>query len=380
MTWKIPLFKMYTDENDVKAVTKVIRRGSYWAIGPEVEDFEKRIAKFLGVKYALAFNSGTSAIHAMLLAVGIENKEVIVPSFTFIATVNPVLLAGGIPIFTETETETYGLDIKDIEHRINPETKAIMAFHYGGFPSRDIKKLRILANKKKILLLEDACQSLGASINGKKVGTFGDVACFSLCQSKIISTGEGGLLVTDNERIYNKAKLLRSHGRVELATDYFSTTKESHYIRAGYNFRMPSMNAALGISQLKKINFLANRRRKLAYQLSQALKPIKQIKTMQEAKGHFSVYQMFTIELPSQEIRDKLQKHLEKKGIMSKVYFNPIHLMKIYQERDNERGDLPATEALAQKVLTIPLYPSMNDFELNYLIKSIKEFDMNIYS
>ena len=186
MEWKISLFNIYHEDDDIKAVSDIIKRGMYWATGSEIEEFEKKIAKYVGTKYAVALNSGTSALHILLLAHGIKDKEVIVPSFTFIATANSVILAGGIPVFAEVEDETFALDTEDVKKRITEKTKAIMPMHYGGFPARDIEKLRKLADENNLLLIEDAAQSLGANINGKKAGTFGDSAIFSFCQNKII--------------------------------------------------------------------------------------------------------------------------------------------------------------------------------------------------
>ncbi|MDD5087138.1 MAG: aminotransferase class I/II-fold pyridoxal phosphate-dependent enzyme, partial [Candidatus Nanoarchaeia archaeon] len=234
MEWKIPLFKMYHDEEDVNAVSKVIRRGTYWATGPEITEFEKKIADFLNVKYALTFNSGTSALHVLLMAHDIKGKEVIVPSFTFVATANTVILAGGKPVFAESESDTFGLDAEDVEKRITEKTKAIIQLHYGGFPSRDIEKLKEIAEKHNLLLIEDAAESIGSSINGKMVGTFGNSAMISFCQNKVLAIGEGGIIVTNSEDVYEKAKLLRSHGRVELAQDYFSSTKDNDYIQPGF--------------------------------------------------------------------------------------------------------------------------------------------------
>ena len=249
MNYKIPLFKTYSDEDDVNAVTKIIKRGTFWADGPEISEFESKVADYIGVKYALAFNSGTSALHVMFLAYNIKNSEVIVPAFTFVATANAVVLAGGKPVFAETETDTFGLDVEDVRKRITSKTKAIVTIHYGGFPARDTEKLRALADEYNILFLEDAAQSFGASINNKMIGSFGDSSIFSFCQNKILPTGEGGMILTNSVDIYEKAKLLRSHGRIENEEDYFSTTKDNDYIEAGYNFRLPTMLAALGISQ-----------------------------------------------------------------------------------------------------------------------------------
>ncbi|MFX0139321.1 MAG: aminotransferase class I/II-fold pyridoxal phosphate-dependent enzyme [Candidatus Hodarchaeota archaeon] len=373
--WKIPLFKTYSDQDDIDAVTKVLQRGTYWACGPEIEEFEKTIANYVGTKYALSFNSGTSALHTLLLAYNFSSEdEVIVPSFTFIATANAVLLTGAKPIFAESEEETFGLNAEDVEKKINPKTKAIISLHYGGFPSRDIEKLREIADKHNLILIDDAAESLGAHINNKKIGTFGHSTIFSFCQNKILATGEGGMLVTNDQIVYEKAKLICSHGRVEKSQDYFSHTGDNDYIQAGYNYRMPTIIAALGLSQFKKIQKIIDLRRKHASYLSNQLSRITQINVPKELLDHFSVYQMYTIKLPDKETRDRLQKYLEKEKIMSKVYFYPVHLKTIYLKYGYHKGNLPKIEDLSDRVLNIPLYPSMVQSELDCLVKSIFDF------
>lgn len=376
--WKIPLFKIYSDQDDIDAVSKIIERGLYWAEGPEIAEFEKKIAEFVGTKYALTFNSGTSALHTILLAYGIEGKEVIVPSFTFIATVNSVVLSKALPIFAETETETLGLDSEDVKKKITEKTKAIIALHYGGIPSRDIEKLRKIANENNLLLIEDAAEAMGASINGKKVGTFGDASMFSFCQNKILPTGEGGAIVTNSKDIYEKAKLIRSHGRVEELEDYFSNIGDNDYINVGYNYRMPTVLAALGLSQLKKIQKLIDARRDKARYLNQHLSQIEGIKVHDEITGHFSVYQLYVIQLEDEKTRDSLQQFLKDKSIMSKVYFNPVHLKTIYKQKYNSKKEyLPQTETLSKKILNLPIYPHMSKDEMDYIIESVQEFFKN---
>lgn len=373
--WKIPLFKTYSDEADVEAIAKVVRRGTSWALGPEIEKFELSIAQLINTKFALSFNSGTSALHALLLAYNIQGKEVIVPSFTFIATVNAVVLAGGIPIFAESEADTFGLDAEDVKRRITKNTKAIIPLHYGGFPSRDTEKLSRIAEANDIFIIDDAAESLGSKINGKLIGSFGHSAMFSFCQNKVLATGEGGMIVTNSAEIYEKAKLIRSHGRVEEAQDYFSHTGDNDYIQAGYNYRMPTIIAALGLAQLEKMPKIIELRRNHAHYLHQQLSEIKEIQTPVELPGHYSVYQMYTIKLEHKKIRDQLQAHLAKNDIMSKVYFNPVHLKTIYQKNYGcKEGDLPQTETLSNRVLNLPLYPSMSTEELYYLTQKIKEF------
>ncbi len=369
---KLPLFKTYSDQSDVEAVCQVIRRGTSWANGPEIAELEQKTAEYIGTKYALAFNSGTSALHALLLAHGVKGKEVIVPSFTFIATANAVVLAGGIPIFAETEDPTFGLDLEDVRKKITSRTKAIITIHYAGFPAKYTLELKKIATEKNILFLEDAAESFGAHILGKKVGSFGDSAILSFCQNKIISTGEGGMIVTSDQEVYEKAKLIRSHGRVELGEDYFSTTSDNDYVEAGYNFRMPSLCAALGLSQLGKVDYLISQRREKAHYLKKELAKIPGISFLEELEGHFPVYQMFTIKLPNREIRDQVQSSLSARGIQSKVYFNPVHLKTIYQQNYGcKKGDLPVTEYWSERVLSLPFYPALSQEEMDFLIQSL---------
>jgi len=375
MNWKIPLFKSYWEKDDIESIAKVIRRGTYWATGPEIKKFEDKIAKYIGVKYALTFNSGTSALHTVLLAHGITSGEVIVPSFTFIATANAVILAGAKPVFAETEDISFGLDATDVKKRITKKTKAIIPIHYGGLASKDIENLREICDDKNLLLIEDAAESFGSKINNKLVGTFGDSSMFSFCQNKVITTGEGGVILTDSEGVYEKMKLIRSHGRVEEQSgDFFSTTKTMDYIDVGYNYRMPTMIAALGLSQLNKIDKVIKMRRKNAKFLDDKLSKIPEIITPQVSNNQFCVYQMYSIILKNQKDRDSLQKHLSDAGIMTKVYFDPVHLKTYYKKFGYKKGDLPKTEELSNKVLTLPMYPALTQKELSLITSSIIGF------
>ena len=375
MDWKIPLFKIYWCEEDLKNVTKVIKRGSYWATGPEIKEFEEKIAEYVGTKYAVTFNSGTSALHALLLAYDLKRgDEVIVPSFTFIATANAPLFIGAKPVFAEIEDRTYGLDPEDVKKRITPKTKAIIPIHYGGCPCL-IRELKEIAEDNNLLLIEDAAESLGAEINDKKVGTFGDSAMFSFCQNKVISTGEGGAITTDSKEIYEKLKLIRSHGRLE-TQDYFSSTEYMDYITLGYNFRMPTMNAALGLSQLKKIDKVIKMRRDKAEYMTKKLSRIKEITLPTAPPDYFHVYQMYTIRInDTNQIRDKLIQYLAEKGIMSKVYFDPIHLTHFYRNKFGfKKDDLPITEKISKQVLSLPLYPTLTEKEIDYITNNIYNF------
>ena len=370
MSWNIPLFKIYWDEADLKGITESIESGMNWAVGANVTSFERGLSEYVGSKYCLTFNSGTSALHALLLAHGIgPGDEVIVPSFSFIATANSPLFVGAKPIFADIEKETYGLSPDDVAEKINRKTKAIMPIHYGGCPCK-IRELKDLAEEHGLLLIEDAAESFGAEIDGRKVGTFGDSAMLSFCQNKVITTGEGGAILTGSEEVYESLKLIRSHGRLE-TSDYFSSSDHMDYISLGYNFRMPNLLAALGLSQLGKVDKIIAMRRKNASRLSRRLQEIQEITIPKPPKGYDHVYQMYTISLKK---RDLMIKHLADRGIMSKVYFDPIHKTSFYRNKLGYKVELPTTQSVSETVLTLPMHPAITPEDLNAVCEGIEDF------
>jgi len=374
MDWKVPLFKIYWDEEDIRMVDAAIRRGMFWAIGPNIEIFEEALSQYIGTRYGVAFNSGTSALHATLLACGIgQGNEVIVPSFTFIATANAPLFVGATPVFADIEEKTYGLDPEDVERKITPRTKAILPVHYGGLPCL-IPELKKVAEKHNLLLIEDAAESIGASVDGRKVGSFGTAAILSFCSNKVITTGEGGAVVTDSPEIYEKLKLIRSHGRAETAS-YFSSTEYMDYVALGYNFRMSDITAALGIAQLKKLDKIIKMRRKNAGMLSAKLSQIGEVGLPHPPDDFSHVYQLYTIQVrEGRKKRDALAAYLAQKGVMTKVYFHPVHLTHYYRNELGYRCELPTTERLSEQVLTLPMYPAMTEEEINYIAGEVINF------
>ena len=375
MKWKIPLYKIFTDRDDNKAVNKVLQRGMDWAIGHEIAEFEKKIANYIGTKYCVAFNSGTSAGHAALLAININSGEVIVPSFTFISTANWPLMVNAKPKFVDIEEENFGLSPERVKVEITKNTKAIIPIHYGGLPCK-IGEINRIARNKKITLIEDCAESFGAKIKGVSVGTFGQMSIFSFAPNKILTTGEGGVICTDSRKIFEKLQLIRSHGR-KVNENYFKTSRLPDYISIGYNWRMSSMTAALGLSQFDKLDRIIQLRRRHARFYVLKLKKIKEVTLPDEPKDHLHVYQLFTIQLKNNLIRNKLQKFLADRGIMTKIFFEPIHLSNFYKKSGFGKKSLPNTEKISQTVLSLPIFPGLKSEEIRHICDSIKEFFQN---
>jgi perosamine synthetase len=371
---KIPLFKIYWDNDDIAAVSKVIQSGVYWTTGPTLKEFEGKIADYIGAKYAVAFSSGTTALHSALVAQGIkEGDEVIVPSFSFISTANAALFERAVPVFADIERKTFGLDPEDVKEKITDKTKAIITVHYGGNPCL-IRELKEVADDYHLALIEDAAESFGAAVGSKKVGTFGDSAMLSFCQNKVITTGDGGAIVTDSSDTCEKLKLLRSHGRLE-PSDYFSSSEIADYVSLGYNYRMSDITAALGIAQLGKADRIIDMRRRNVVVFNEALLKVEQVVTPQNLDNYYPVYQLYTIMVKSgRETRDRLLKYLVDNGISTKVYFDPIHLTHFYKQVLGYKTKLPVTEDVAGRVLTLPMYPTLTVEEIKYMAEKIEEF------
>jgi len=372
--WKLPLYKIYSDDEDLQRITNVIKRGSQWAIGPEIEEFENALKEYVGTEYCVTVNSGTSALHASLLAYGFgKGDEILVPSFSFISTANCVLFTDSLPNFCDIEYETFGLDPMLLSQKITKKTKAIIPMDYGG-QSCEIDEIMEVGKNNDLIIIEDAAESLGSQVNGKKVGSMADLSIFSFCGNKVLTTGEGGAMVTNSREIYEKLKLIRSHGRID-STSYFDNPEKSDYVGVGYNWRLSSITAALGLSQIAKLDKLIQMRQENAKYISNRISKISTISVPNPAKNHTHIYQMYSILINDKKTRDALHNFLIKKEIFSKIYFNPIHLTKFYQEKFRiERNSLPVTEDVSDRILTLPMYPNMLNEEKDYLINTIFEF------
>lgn len=367
----IPLFEIDYDESDISNVTESITRGGYWAKGPYVDEFEERLEALLGVEHAVTVNSGTTALVATLEALGIDgDDEVIVPSFTFIATANSVRLTGGEPVFADIEPETYGLDPKSVEAQITDSTAAIIPVHCYGAGCR-IQELVEVAAKHDIPLVEDAAEVLGAEYNSEKLGTFGDAAALSFCQNKILPTGEGGAVVTDDDNLAEAVELYRSHGRA--SSEYFQSAGSGQYAGLGTNIRMSDLTAALGCSQLDRIDNLIAGRREAAERLDRGFEKIDGVSPHQPSEGGTHVYQLYTVELSEEINRQHVVETLDEHGVSSKVYWDPpAHRAEYYQRTKTNTPTLAVTDKIAGQVLSLPMHPNLTAEETDRIVAAVE--------
>jgi len=359
------LFTSYSDESDVQAVSKVIKRDTWWAKGPEVETFEETIAERAGCKHGIAFNSGTSALFACLQAADVAGGEVIVPSFTYPATANAAVLAGAKPIFADIETDSLALDPEDVEDKITDETEAVVPIHFAGDVCAGIHDLRKLAAEHDIRLIEDAAHSLGATLDGQPVGSFGDAAMFSFCFNKVLTTGEGGMIVTDDDELANQIRLIRSHGQDE----------DGVYRTTGHNLRLSSMSAALGVSQAEKLDWMIKKRREYATHLNERLSACSQLRRPIFPDRRDSVYQLYNVLFEDESVQQPLQEHLEEQEIPTRVTYSPVHLTAYYRKQwGYGKGDLPVTESVSNRILTLPFHLNLDVTDLDRIADGVIEF------
>ena len=367
MPESIPLFEIPWEAQDIQNVVESIGRGGWWANGPFIDEFEEMVASFLDVEHAIAVNSGTSAIMAALVGADIgEGDQVIVPSFTQQATVNSVKMVGAEPVFADIDRETYGLDPADVEDKITPDTAAILPVHVYGSVCQ-IETICEIADDHGIAVIEDAAEAQGAERDGVMAGTVGDAGALSFCQNKIVPTGEGGMVVTDDDDIARSVSLYRSHGRA--TEDYFESSGSGRHVTVGGNFRMPDMVAALGCSQMERIDSLIAGRREAALTMNEAFEATEGVSphTMDDGRH---VYQFYAVTFDRYIDRDAVINHLSERDISSKVYWNPpVHQSEYYRGGD---WDLPVTEDVSQRVLSLPMHPELSPGEVERIVDSIQ--------
>jgi dTDP-4-amino-4,6-dideoxygalactose transaminase len=354
----IPMARPLIGDAEIEAVTAVLRSGQL-AQGRVVEEFEERFAELCGVHHAVATTSGTTALHVALLAHGIgAGDEVITTSFSFIASANAALYVGARPVFADIDPNTLNIDPDDVERRITPRTKAIMPVHLYGNPA-DLDRLVSIAQRHNLVLIEDACQAHGATWRGQPVGSFG-TGCFSFYPTKNITTGEGGIITTNDAELAAHARLLRAHGMPQ----------RYHHDFLGYNFRLSNIHAAIGLVQLNYLEDWTARRQKNASILCELLDgSASRFQSVLPQAQH--VYHQFTVRIPDQ--RDRVAARLRERGIGCEIYYPiPIHQQVLYRNLGYD-DHLPVTEQAAQDVLSLPIHPSLDRYDLATIALAVGE-------
>jgi len=364
----IPLCKPFFSNEEIEVVAEVLRSG-WVAHGKYNEELEERFAKYIGVKHAICLNSCTSALLLAIEASGLKG-EVILPSFTFVASANAIVKAGCKPVFVDIDYDTCNIDPSKIEEKITDKTVAIMPVHFAG-QSCMMDEIMEIAEKYDLVIIEDSAEAIGAEYKGKKTGSFG-IGCFSFWATKNMTTGEGGMLTTDDDELAEKVRLLRGHGNP--TTTWEREGKKMPWKRdcvlPGYNFRMSNILAAIGVVQLKKLDKMNEMRRKLAKYYDKNL-DFDEIDKPVELKECKHVYQMYTIKVKGID-RDEFVLKLREKGIGASVHFDPpVHLTSYYRER--YKVSLPITERVSRTIVTLPLYPGMTHEEQDRVIQAIEE-------
>ncbi len=368
ITKTIPINMPLFSGEEVQAVTKVLKSGivtNKSGSGPKVLQFERAFAHYVGVKYSLAFNNGTAALHASLLAADVgPEDEVIVPSFTFVATAECVALTGAKPVFVDIDPLSYCMDPESFRHAITGKTRAVIPVHLYGLPA-DMAVINEIAQKNELIVIEDAAQAHGAEYYGKKAGALGDMACFSFYASKNMTTGEGGMVTAVNRKFLEKLHLIRVHGE----------SREYRSITIGHNYRLPEMEAAIGCVQLSKLPKFLEKRRKNAALLTEKLSDIKSLELPMAYEGRKHGWYVYTVRLKGANSgkRNKFVKHLNRRRVGAAVYYPvPIHKMPYYREQFDE-FNLPNTEKASRQVFSLPVHPGIGEMEINHIAKTVEK-------
>ncbi len=368
MNFKIPLFDLNFGEEEIQAVVDTIR--SNWiSTGPKCEEFEKLFASMLNVKYAITLTNCTCALHLACVVLGIkEDDEVICPSLTFAASVNCIRYVNATPVFCDIKSyEHINIDADDIEKRITPKTKAIIVVHMAGFPA-EMDKIMQTAKKHKLFVIEDACHGPLSEYRGKNLGTIGDVGCFSFFSNKNVSTGEGGMLVTNNKDIAKRVRLLRSHGMTTMSYQRAKGHATAYdVVDLGYNYRMDDLRAALGIAQLHHLKEDLEKRARVRAWYLDALNNIDKIIVPFAENNEFVSNYIMPIVLKDSTVdnRDSVRETLHAKGIQTSVHYPAVHRFSIYRKHETS---LPYTDYVTDNEITLPMYSNLTFEDVSYIM------------
>ena len=367
---KIPLSRPDITNKEISAIVAVLKT-PHLSLGPKLPEFEKKFAQFIGTKHALAVNSGTSGLHLCVRALDIKaGDEVITTPFSFIASANCILFEKAHPVFVDIRSDTLNIDEKAIEAKITSRTRAILPVHVFGYPPA-MDAIRRIAKNHKLAVIEDACEALGAKLNGKSAGLWGDCAVFAFYPNKQMTTGEGGMVVTNNDKIARLVASMRNQGRDE------GMTWLSH-ARLGYNYRLSDINCALGIAQLDRISEILKKREKVAALYQKHLSDIPEIILPPQNKARLvRSWFVYMVQLkpkfnPLQ--RDAVIKRLRQKGIGCNVYFPAIHLQPLYiKDFGYKKGDFPITERVAERTIALPFFNNLTEEQIGKVAGELRK-------
>lgn len=371
----IPYGRQTISEEDIQAVVETLK-SDFITTGPKVDEFEEKVAKFADAKFAVAVANGTAALHSAMYAINIkEGDEVIVPTMTFAASANCVLYCGGKPVFADVLADSLLIDPVDIESKITSKTKAVIAVDYAGQPC-DYDALRDICKKNELILVTDACHSIGSEYKGEKTGSIADLTCFSFHPVKHITTGEGGMILTDNEEYAQNMRCFRSHG---ITTDFRQREAKGAWFYEmtdlGYNYRITDFQCALGISQLQKLSGWIKRRQEIAARYDEAFANVAGITPLKTAEGVSNAYHLYVVKLDKKIDRDKVFCQLRKSGIGVNLHYIPVHLHPYYQNKQNTRaGMCTVAERAFKQIISIPIFPSMTNEQVETVIRKLEEY------
>ncbi len=369
----IPYSRQIIEEEDISSVIEVLR-SDWLTTGPKVLEFEEKFANQVGARYAISVSSGTAALHSAMFALGIGcGDEVIVPAITFAASANCVVYQGGTPVFVDVDPDTLLIDPSQVEVKINQRTKAIVAVDYAGHPC-DYDRLREIAIHHDLYLVADACHSLGGKYKGRNVGTLADLTVFSFHPVKHITTGEGGMVVTDCLEFAERIRRFRNHG---ISIDHSQRAEEGTWyyemLDLGYNYRLSDIQCALGVSQLNKLGKRVSRRQEIARHYDKAFSEILEISPLMTRPEVSHAYHLYVIRLVLERLREgreRIFKSLRSEGIGVNVHYIPVHLHPFYRKHFGTKiGDCPVAERSYERIISIPIFPAMKDQDIERVIE-----------